>query len=98
MLNKNIPTAMKNPNLSGVIIKQDAGLAFAAGAALLYYGVGAPGLERAPWHTLCFRIQIVGKNKGRVANGALQGLEELPWRTLCARKQMCGEAAEENPE
>tara|TARA_Y100000114_G_scaffold75439_1_gene69218 strand:- start:1204 stop:1458 length:255 start_codon:yes stop_codon:yes gene_type:complete len=47
MLNKNIPTAMKNPNLSGVIIKQDAGLAFAAGAALLYYGVGAPGLERA---------------------------------------------------
>ena len=47
MLNKNIPTAMKNPNLSGVVIKQDAGLAFAAGAALLYYGVGAPGLERA---------------------------------------------------
>jgi len=46
MLNKNIPTAMKNPNLSGVIIKQDAGLAFAAGATLLYYGVGAPGLER----------------------------------------------------
>ena len=47
MLNKNIPNTMKNPNLSGVIIKQDAGLAFAAGAALLYYGVGAPGLERA---------------------------------------------------
>lgn len=47
MLNKNIPTAIKNPNLSGVIIKQDAGLAFAAGAALLYYGLGAPGLEKA---------------------------------------------------
>jgi len=47
MLNKNIPTAMKNPNLSGIIIKQDAGLAFAAGATLLYYGLGAPGLEKA---------------------------------------------------
>ena len=38
---------MKNPNLSGIIIKQDAGLAFAAGATLLYYGLGAPGLEKA---------------------------------------------------
>ena len=56
MLNKNIPTAMKNPNLSGVVIKQDAGLAFAAGAALLYYGVGAPGLERA-----LFEIESVFK-------------------------------------
>lgn len=47
MLNKNVPTTMKNPNLSGVVIKQDAGLAFAAGATLLYYGLGAPGLEKA---------------------------------------------------
>ena len=47
MLNKNIPTTMKNPNLSGVIIKPDAGLAFAAGTTLLYYGLGAPGLEKA---------------------------------------------------